>query len=403
MIFIYLILAISCLRKAKKKLNKTAKKNISFMIVLAILLMVGYELYVEYSVGWRYGVPFDDDTGWIFRAAAAMKNGQPWNELYKVALNYEWNDSRVLSLTTLGQYIYAAFVSSALYYPVIIDIRLNLYLLYLFQIIIVSAAIVDFMYAIKIYMMNNLALRYASDTCYFFMLLFYPVVLFNSFKLLRETFFVFFMLKVFVAFVQFKNDKKYNQLCIYSICLLIIRPNSIVYVFPLIVCCIFNEKIATMACYLISFLLLFSSWIVSKVTQLLGWNYGVGTVKFQEMMHLLLFPSPISQTMNFIEIGKNPSWITLLYFSQSIWNIPIIALAIVGIYCSVKKKKNTFWILIWANALMVYSLAYSISNITPRYKLIYLIPQMLFVYIGLCQVRKVFHHRNVRMRRDKTV
>lgn len=400
MIFVYLFFVIAYLRKVKKKLSKIARQNITVLIFFAIVGMIVYELYVEYAVGWQYGVPYDDDTGWIFRAAAAIKNGESWNQLFLLAHNADWNDSRVLSFSTLGQYVYAAFVATTLYFPTVFHIKVNLYLLYTFQILLVSAAIIECSSALEVVCTDVHGMRRPSKTGFFFLMFFYPIVIFNTYKVLRETFFIFLSLKTFLAFVQTQECRgSLRKLIVYSICLILVRPNSIIFVFSLIVWRYFGEKLAITSGLVISVLLLVGTFIISEVTQILGWRYGFGTVQLNELVHLLLFPNPVSQTQNLLQIGQNPSWVTVLYFSQSIWNIPIMAVCMCGIIHSLKRKNNLVWMIIWLNSLMVYSLAYSIESMTPRYKLIYLIPQMVFLYIGIIRIKSIFNRRKGNLKR----
>ena len=400
MIFVYLFFVIAYLRKVKKKLIKIARQNITVLIFFAIVGMIVYELYVEYAVGWQYGIPYDDDTGWIFRAAAAIKNGESWNHLFLLAHNADWNDSRVLSFSTLGQYVYAAFVATTLYFPTIFHIKVNLYLLYTFQILIVSAAIIECSSALEVVCTGVHSMRRPSKTGFFFLAFFYPVVIFNTYKVLREAFFIFLSLKTFLAFVQTQECRgSIRKLIVCSICLILVRTNSIILVFSLVVWRYFGEKLAIISGLVISVLLLVGTFIISEVTQILGWRYGFGTVQLNELVHLLLFPDPVSQTQNLLQIGRNPSWVTVLYFSQSIWNIPILVVSICGIIHSLKHKKNFVWMIIWLNSLMVYSLAYSIESMTPRYKLIYLIPQMVFLYIGIIRIKSTFNRQKGNLKR----
>lgn len=391
MILVYLFFAIAYFRKSKKGLCKIAQQNITILLIIAIIGMVAYEIYVEYAVGWQYGIPQDDDAGWIFRASTAIKEGVSWDRLFLLAHNADWNDSRVLSFSTLGQYVYATFVATALYLPTVLHIKVNLYLLYIFQILLVSSAIIECTFALEMECTDVYGVRRPSKSGFFFLMFFYPVVLFNTYKILREAFFVFFSLKTFLAFVQArKGYGSFRKLIFYSICLVLIRPNSIILVFSLVVWSCFGERIAFTSGLVLSALLLAGTFIISKATEILGWGYGFGTVQFNELIHLLLFPSPISQAKNLLQIGENPSWVTVLYFAQSIWNIPILCVCIWGILHSFKQKKNLVWAIIWQNSLMIYSLAYPVENMTPRYKLIYLIPQMVFLYIGMIRIKNTF-------------
>ena len=60
------------------------------------------------------------------------------------------------------------------------------------------------------------------------------------------------------------------------------------------------------------------------------------------------------------------------------------------------KSDRTFWALALLNCIMCYSVVYETASMTPRYKLIYLIPMMFFACRGLIFLkRKVIVRRKV--------
>lgn len=392
MIILYLSLAVVYLRAMLKKLHKTARSNIRWCIALATIGMVAYELYVEYAVGWKYGVPLDDDSRWLFLSCKALKNGTKVSELYLLISNAAWDKTgRALSFSNLGQYLYLFFAYAGLYFPTFFSIRINLYLLYLVQILFASAATIESCIAMDRMCADVCRCRRCPRSWFFFLTLFYPVVLFNTYKLLRESIFAVLSMKVLIAFIQAKeNKKKRKNLILYSLCLVLIRPNVVVLVAILLIWVLFGERMALMSGMGMSLVLALGSIIVTRVARFLGWGYSIGLVSLSEMIHLLLFPSPVSQIKNLLQIGLSPSWVTLLYFSQSVWNIPILAVCLRGILYAIKRKQHLVWAIIWLNSLMVYSSAYGISDMTPRYKLVFLIPQMVYLYIGLVRIRSAY-------------
>ena len=116
MVIVILALLIYILKCKFEKLSPKGRNNILICFLFGIFIICIFNLYVEYCVGWKYGVPFDDDSSWIFKAAESMKKGSKWSELY-LLVSRSWDlTNRVLSPANIGQYIYAKFVSLCDYY-----------------------------------------------------------------------------------------------------------------------------------------------------------------------------------------------------------------------------------------------------------------------------------------------
>ena len=369
--FLFISLFFFVKELSKKRLKERILVAVSFGIMVTMMFL--YESYVENQCQWQYGVPFNDDTGWVFKAATALSEGTPIGELYKLVLSSTYDlDNRALSLTNLGQYIYVVFSWLFLYAPVI-DLRLNLYLLYITQIIIVLysgiklADTIDIVYS-----------KYGSKKIHsliFLLFCFCPLILFNSFKLLRETFFAFFV----VQFFYYSFKKKLVPSLIFAFLAVLFRPLIICLIIPLFLYSI-NRKVGIVSTIAIMLILLFSNSILSLAAKAVGWSYNVGSIEVSEMFHLLMFPNIVNQTKNILEIGNNPSYVTIYYFAQSVWNVITLLLFLLGAICLYKKTIDWFfWLILFIVSLMVYCVPYSIENMTPRYKFIYLIPYFIII------------------------
>lgn len=133
--------------------------------------------------------------------------------------------------------------------------------------------------------------------------------------------------------------------------------------------------------------------IVNWIMQMVGWSYSFGNVSIYETIHLVLFPNIFNQIKDFMYIFSEPSWQTVVYFFQSFWNIIFIVIMVVGMVFAKNKKYTLVFLTMLLNALFIYSIAYGVENFTPRYKLIYIIPQIYFVYTGLCFMKSKFKLR----------
>ncbi|AFQ45985.1 hypothetical protein [Desulfosporosinus meridiei] len=363
---------------------------ISFFIIY-IVAMVAYELYVENSVGWEYGIPYDNDTGWIFRAADAMHSGISWDRLYLLvtsSLDYDLSN-RALSISNLGQYLYAAWVSSAIYYPTIFDIHVNLYLFYVVQCMMVFIAGIDLsntVLAIQNRIEKPKKIPYIS-VCFAF--LFCPIIQFSAYKLLRESIYLLLMVELLAIAIQENTGKKYLKCGVLSTLCLLIRPLTIVYIVPLLAYYIFHKRIGSIVNMALCGILLAGSSIVHYIGNLLGWAYNIGAVNLSEMVHLLLFPNVMNQFENLVHLARDPSWVTIEYFLQSVWNIPYVVLAFLGFILMRKRTSDwSFWSILFLNCLMFYSIPYSIEYLTPRYKLIFIVPLFYFIAVGLSLISK---------------
>lgn len=385
---ILLVFFLACaLYNKTKMLPPKSKNNIIVFLIFAIITIVLFNLYVEYSVGWKYGVPFDDDSSWIFKAAEAMSKGSKWDVLYKL-VSSDWDlTNRALSLSNLGQYIYATIIRFCLYSPVVFDLHINIYLVYLAQLMLLSIGIINVIIELDVYG-GRYFNKIPAKSSLFYAIMFYPIVVFNAGKMMREALYIFCILEVFHYFLVYVNSRKISKIFIlFSLLALIIRPNTIVLILPLCLYMYLGDKIAVISNTVIFVIFMVGTLIINRIMAIVGWSYSFGEMNLTEMLHLFLFPNIINQFKDFITIFSSPSWQTVLYFFQSLWNIPYIILMTTGILNHKDKKLTKLFIMIIVNALAIYSLAYNIDSFTPRYKLIYFIPQLYFVYTGMCYMK----------------
>lgn len=389
MIILLLLGAIFWYEKVLTTVKVANKRYITGLFIFCVFLMLFYEGYVELAVGWKYGIPYDDDCGWIFRAATALADGEEWEQLHRLVLSSSYDlENRVLSLGNLGQYIYATVISIALYYPTIFDIHINLYLLYIVQILMAFSASLNLTDALVDEMNVELRKRAALSRKIFLLLVMCPVVFLSAVKLLRDIWFISTTMELVSLVLREKGKLKKSiaEYIILSFIGFLLRPHIAVLIIPLLVYYIFNKKIGNIVNCLILGILLIGSNVISLAVKFVGWNYSVGKADLMQAVHLLLFPNPVNQLNEVLKIADNPSWSTILYFSQAIWNIICLPIAAIGFFQ--KGKDRFFWIVLFFNCLIFYTIPYDIENMTPRYKLIFLIPLMYFIAKGIAFLKR---------------
>lgn len=377
MAIIYIMIICRILKKDLKAHERQIKYLLYVIISMSIIAMILYELYVQNRIGWEYGIPYDDDTGWIFRAATALKEGMSIDKLYTLVLSSDYDiANRALSFGNLGQYIYCIWVSSFLYFPKLINIKVNLLAIYIVQILMaVDSGIILTDCLIKELYMKQRNVRY-SWWFIFVAFIICPLIQFNSYKLLRETLF-FYMVTHTVCSCM--NHEKRKALIYFGISI-VFRPLIIVLLLPIYIYYLYDEKMGNIVNILLFIIMSVGVTIVNKIARILGWTYNIGQASLNKMVHLFLFPNFINQLENFLNLNKNPSWNVILYFFQSIWNIIYGIVFVFGIIGMKKRKTGYyFWMILFINCLMIYTIPYSTNSMTVRYKAIYLIPMMYFV------------------------
>ena len=307
MILLLVVSLIYALYRKTKILPPKSRTNIIVCFIFAMITIVLFNLYVEYSVGWKYGIPFDDDSSWIFRAAEAMSKGSKWDVLYKL-VSRDWDlTNRVLSLSNLGQYIYATIIRFCLYCPVVFDLHINVYLVYLAQLLLLSIGIINIIIELGVYG-GRYFNKIPAKSSLFYIIMFYPIVVFNAGKMMREALYIFCILEVFHYFLVYVNSREISKtFMLFSLLTLIIRHNTIVLILPLFLYMYLGDKIAVISNIAIFVILVVGTLIVNRIVAIVGWNYSFGEVNLTEMLHLFLFPNIFNQFKDFINIFNNSS------------------------------------------------------------------------------------------------
>lgn len=380
MILIYLIFFGSIFMKRINKLSPNKRRIFYTLFALYLIFMLLYEIYVEFFVHWEYGVPFDDDTGWIFRSANALHMGTPINKLYLLVQRSYDTENRALTFNNLGQYFYMLWVYLGMYFPKVFNIRINLYLLYTVQSLMVFIAAIDLESVFEKILFKNKDKSKIPYWWFILIFLFTPIIQYNAYKLLREIWYIYVMIEVMYMTVNIKTKKDYIYIFALIILATGLRAFSLLLTVPFFLYYGVNKKIGKITNLSLLFMLFVGTNILFVIMRLFNDNYIGKNVDFEIIVHLLFFPNVFNQFKNLLLMFKQPSWVTLLYFTQSVWNVIIMPLAALGIVFGKKIKEDYFfWLVMLVNTSATYSLVYRIESITPRYKLVFLIPLLYFV------------------------
>ena len=122
------IIFILFLKYIQTKDGDTQRAILGSFVVLFIFSLV-LNWYLEYMMGWEYGIPGADLQNY-FEAAKALSNGVSLSQLGNIKWCFE------LKISNVGYILYAVFIRLIAFTPTIISIRFSLQMVYLIQIII---------------------------------------------------------------------------------------------------------------------------------------------------------------------------------------------------------------------------------------------------------------------------
>lgn len=394
MCLFFLAVILSMLQKRLRQFSKGRRQRIWFLIVACVIMMLLYELYVEYAVGHKYGIPTDDDTRWIFAAATALRSGSTVESLMYLTQNTDYDlANRALSFNNLGQYLYAFWVYAVVYLPTLFSVRVNLFILYVMQILlnfIVAIDLTNYLCKVTAKAKNE----YFPFWGVFLAIVMCPLLLFNSFKLLRESWYLFFVVEAICKAENVGTRGSKKIVFGNALMAVLFRPLVIVLLAPVILYYCFDKHIGRIAAMAGMVFMIAAPVLLTVIARLVGWSYHIGTVSLPEMVHLLLFPNVFNQFNLLLEIGDNPSWITPFYFFMSVWNVIYVVIMAVGILFAEKKHLDrVFWLCTLINCIIIYTIPYNIENMTPRYKLLFFIPMMYFCTIAIRRIKIRFSKR----------
>ena len=351
----------------------------SFVVLFIFSLVLNW--YLEYVMGWEYGIPGADLQNY-FEAAKALSNGVSLSQLGNIKWCFEPKISNV------GYILYAVFIRLIAFTPTIISIRFSLQMVYLIQIIISLIAC------------DNISEFFEPDNkknkkILFIILALNTGVMQQSSILMRDMWIVFF---VSLLMHECKERESSILKCIiYIVFATLLRSYTVILTIPIFLWYGLNKKkLAIRGCIVLTVVFLGATSmlaILAKHRFGMLWNVNY-KINFFRIIKAFLYPNPISQVKNMMSgaefnqqiVGGNCAFI---YFGLSIWNILVYPFAVYGFIKGLKGNKKGelyFWLLNIVNVMILYEIFYS-SVSEPRHKLMYIYGIVYFYDLALREMR----------------
>ncbi len=374
------IIFILFLKYIQTKDGDTQRAILGSFVVLFIFSWV-LNWYLEYVMGWEYGIPGADLQNY-FEAAKALNNGVSLSQLGNIKWCFE------LKISNVGYILYAVFIRLIAFTPTIISIRFSLQMVYLIQIIISLIAC------------DNISEFFEPDNkknkkILFIILALNTGVMQQSSILMRDMWIVFF---VSLLMRECKERESSILKCIiYIVFATLLRSYTVILTIPIFLWYGLNKKkLAIRGCTVLTVVFLGATStlaILAKHRFGMLWNVNY-KINFFRIIKALLYPNPISQVKNMMSgtelnqqiVGGNCAFI---YFGLSIWNILVYPFAVYGFIKGLKGNKKDelyFWLLNIVNVMILYEIFYS-SVSEPRHKLMYIYGIVYFYDLALRKMR----------------
>lgn len=374
------IIFILFLKYIQNKDGDTQRAILGSFVVLFISSLV-LNWYLEYIMGWEYGIPGADLKDY-FNAARALSSGVHLNQLGNIRWCFE------LKISNVGYILYAVFIRLIAFTPTIISIRFSLQMVYLIQIIISLIAC------------DNISEFFEPDNkknkkILFIILALNAGVMQQSSILMRDMWIVF-----FVSLLMRECKKRESSILkciIYIVFATLLRSYTVILTIPIFLWYGLNkEKLAIRGCIVLT---VFFLGATSVLTILAKYRFGIlwdvnYKINIFRIIKAFLYPNPISQVKNIMSgtelnqqiVGGNCAFI---YFGLSIWNILVYPFAVYGFIKGLKGNKKGelyFWLLNIVNVMILYEIFYS-SVSEPRHKLMYIYGIVYFYDLALRKMR----------------
>ncbi len=371
---------------------KTAQQLLTVsLLIIFIIGLIAITTFLE-SKGWEYAVAGADMEQHL-EAAKAISEGKKWADLSRIGSRFE-----NVGINTIGYFLYAGFLAIMIYVPGILPEGFNIYVTYIFQVVLMLDALVRLSKAYG-------AILGKSEISKALLLLgLFPAYLITAAQLLRDTYFIWFIAAVLEYVLSTVRIMEKNRVCVKSIIVIfvlslmaiIIRPYSMIVFVPLVIFYCGKRNLATIANISIAIVLVLGTLLISIAErfQLVGW--ALGRVDLAETLQFLLFPSIMSQSNYILNWDDYFGVASFLgganlpgeYYMMAVMNILVFPLVLMGIVLSKKSeiKEIVNWLFASINVTLLYSLTY--NTIYTRHKLLIYFPLVFIAIRGYRAIRQ---------------
>ena len=380
LILFFLIGAIFLLKKDLRTYLKKDKIKVYIVILCYFIFMLYYTNYINehsYSVG--YGIPGADMLA-HFLGAEKLSQGARWSDLALVARRFE-----EISISTIGYFLYTTFIYITVFFLPIFPIGFNVYLLYLFQILLSVDACIKFS---KVFSSDDIK---SKPINYFIALsLCIPFVV-QACQLMRDVYFMWFIALLLEITVMFKksgkNDTKSRTIFVLKIVFLtfvsiLLRYYTILIIAPLFFYFYDKKKLAFIITIVEFGTITFGTTFIMLIKDNFGIFWEMTPPNINESVSFLMFPNIFNQSKYLFNwnyyfgssIDISGCNVPGVYFFMSVWNVIYLPFAFVGVFSNFKtnKYKNLTYLLLLLTVVALYSVTY--DAIDTRHKFFMSIP-----------------------------
>jgi hypothetical protein len=379
-----------------KKVRTFKNFHKALILFVFIIYIVGLILYLNFleGRGWTYGIPGADMLA-HYQAAERLAQGASWRELsnYGIGSRFEFG------INTVSYFIYSQFLSWLLYYPVFIDIYVNMYMVYILQCMVAFIAIFNYSRIYKILIPGSKQIHSAL------ILLFCVAFAITSYQLMRDVYLMWLISEIFCLVVCEPNrkhgqslktihdNKKRNWFLIIVLTILcvLIRIYSIILILPFVCYYTGHKKLGTMVGLVMSAIMIVGLPILYFFNEFMKLTWNFGTINPVQVLQFLVFPNIVNQSKYILNWNYYFAGETYLggcngpgvYYLMSLWNLIVLPLAIIGIIGHFRRAigEKIMWLTMLLNIAMLYSISY--DSIDNRQKLMMILQLCFFAIIGI--------------------
>lgn len=383
------------LHKDSKKLPLKDRFKVWVMLCIYLGVMAYYTNYINvHSASIGYGIPGADMLA-HFQGAEALARGARWTDLALIASRFE-----KIGISTIGYFLYTSFLHWSVFVLPIFDIGTNVYLVYVFQLVLSLDACVRYN---RFFRKCNPQLK--NNSCIYVLALCVPFVIQAS-QLMRDIYYMWFMAvllefvtKYYTAadFIEARNITSlgkrtrrsgqakliyYGTIGLLMVICVCFRFYSAIVFIPLVLYYTHWERLGMLSSVALSGVFLVGFSVLDALRQIVGIPWSFTTPDIMESVQFFLFPNVFNQSKYLLDwyryfgtrIDPGGCNVPGIYYAMSVWNIWVIPLVFLGLAVDFKKHKqeNLMWGSILLNIVLLYSVAY--DAIDNRHKFFMAIP-----------------------------
>ena len=366
-------------------------------IAVYMLFMMYYCNYVNAQPGtYQYGIPGADMLA-HFQGAKALSEGRSWTELAFIGSRFE-----EVGISTIGYFIYTTFLAIALYVLPIFSVGINVYLVYVFQIIISVDACIRY----NRFYRKNLP-GHSKMRTFFILATCIPFAM-QATQLMRDIYYMWFISILLEKVTSYREISKatlrdrrskrivkrvgfwLSVILLSLICICMRFYSAIVFV-PLLLYYTRYKKLGVYSSLTVSAVLLVGLGFIELIRGFIGGaTWAFSPPNLGESIQFLLFPQIFSQSEYILNWGKFFTSIDVsgcnvpgVYYAMAVWNTFIFPLALFGLLSTLRRDKmeNILWGTILLNIVLLYSISY--DSIDTRHKFFMMLPLSYFANKGI--------------------